>query len=252
MTRNRNRRRRRPLHRRFGKFLAYAVIAVLVVLAVTMNFPIHNIYVEGNRQYEDEKIISVSGIEIGDNMFFIRKGDVSDRLCRELPYISNVSIRHDLPFSIILKVNESAPAALMKTEDGYCILNDEGKVMDISESAPETVTVAEVKGLTGEKASLGKVITVPDEKSKSFDELLKLLSALAGRNLLEEIVAVDLSAGDYMELTYLDRFTVRIPYESDYDYKAKYLIGTVENLEDNEKGLIDMTYPNGEVHFLPS
>ena len=252
------RRRQRASHRGnstrhfIGKLLGVAAVVVLLVLALTLFFRVEDVLVEGNLQYEAQEIVTVSGLKKGDNMFFIQKKAITEHLFRELPYISNVSVTRHFPSSVTLKVEESAPAAILHTESGIAVIGANGRVMDVLDALPEELFAAEITGVAVKPPSLGKPLSpLTEEDGAHVEELIALLSALEREGLLEESRRIAMDSEDYIELTYLERFSVRIPWGSDYDYKVRSLLGVLDYLEDNETGTIDMTRADGEVHFLP-
>lgn len=243
--------RRRRLSTVLVKLGLVTVIVVLLVLAFTIFFRVETIRVEGGRQYEAQEILDVSGIRKGDNMFFINKSEVSTRLFRDLPYVSNVTITRHFPSSVTLRIEESAAAAILPYQGTDYVLNARAKVMEALDSVPDRLS-AEVIGLKTELPEIGKVLTgVTEEDRTSIAELSALLTVLEQRGLLEEVQSIHLDQGDHLLMEYGGRFRVLIPLGADYDYKIRSLLAVEERLEINETGTVDMTRADGEVHFLP-
>ena len=71
------------------------------------------------------------------------------------------------------------------------------------------------------------------------------------KQLLSMIGSVDLSDGTAITLTYLDRFTVRMPWDADLGYKLENVRRVVDELEANETGVIDLM-TDGKASFIPS
>ena len=108
-----NRRRRRGGFSLFYKLLTFLVICAAIAVALTLFFKIEHIDVVGAERYTEQKIITASGIQMEDNMFFMDKYDISDQITSALPYIETVQIRRALPDGIVIAVTEcSAPAAV--------------------------------------------------------------------------------------------------------------------------------------------
>ncbi len=55
-------------------------------------------------------------------------------------------------------------------------------------------------------------------------------------------------------MQYTEKYTVKIPYASDFDYKIRAMNGIIEALaaqNDEEDGVIDLTLDD-EWHFIPN
>ena len=76
----------------------YAPVSFLIVLAalifgMSVFFRVAGIEVSGNEFYSDEEIIEASGIEEGDNLFFINRITAITRIRARLPYVESAAIR---------------------------------------------------------------------------------------------------------------------------------------------------------------
>ena len=61
---------------------------------------------------------------------------------------------------------------------------------------------------------------------------------------------VDLSDGTAITFTYLGRFTVKMPWDADIAYKLENVRTVVGELEDNQKGTINLMM-EGKANFIP-
>ena len=79
---------------------------------------------------------------------------------------------------------------------------------------------------------------------------MTLLREAKQRGMLDKIVTVDLSDDTALNMAYLYRFTVRIPWTADVGYKLDTLDTVVNYLEKNETGRIDLM-TEGKASFIP-
>ncbi|MCD8086154.1 MAG: FtsQ-type POTRA domain-containing protein [Clostridiales bacterium] len=111
-------------------------------------------------------------------------------------------------------------------------------IIGLTLAAPETGSVISVEG-DGERS-----------QSLMLESLLNLLPSFQNRGLLEEVVSIDLSGESEIIVNYQNRLTIRLLQDEDYDYKAKLILGVLENYvdanwEDGDTGTLDMTFSDG-------
>ena len=146
--------RRRSYHRkrRQGRFsflykiLIFVAICGAIAVALALFFKVDTITVTGNSRYTANQIIEASGIETGDNMFFLNKYHASERITAALPYVETVRISRQLPDTLVVTVTEcTAPAAV--SQDGKLwLLSGDGKIVDAKTGDGKQYAV--VEGLT--------------------------------------------------------------------------------------------------------
>ena len=77
-----------------------------------------------------------------------------------------------------------------------------------------------------------------------------LLRTAEEKQLLSMIGEIDLSDGTAITFTYLDRFTVKMPWDADIAYKLGNVRTVVEQLEANQTGTINLMN-DGRADFIP-
>ncbi len=111
-----------------------------------------------------------------------------------------------------------------------------------------------ITGLTLYLPEAGSVIAVEEDGERSqslmLESLLNLLPAFQNRELLEGVVSIDLSSESEIIVNYQNRLTIKLLQDEDYDYKAKLILGVLEdyvdaNWEDGDTGTLDMTFSDG-------
>ena len=128
---------KRSQQRRSGalfKALAVLITAVAILLAMSVFFKISRVDVAGAETYSNEEIIKASGIEIGENLFFVDRFEAASRIFAELPYIDNVTVTRQLPNHVLITVTESSAVAVVDCEGQLYAVNQNGKVIsDVDE-----------------------------------------------------------------------------------------------------------------------
>lgn len=255
MAKQRKRRRRRS--RRNGRFLSlYLVLAVVLIGAVIaagciVFFKVNQFEVNGNQRYSVEEIAEASGIQEGDNLFLLNKTGTAQKLLDRLAYVRSVNIKRKLPDTVVLTIVESDAVAAIQSEKQWWLINEEGKVMETTTKPKEFI---QVTGLTLVSPEPGEPIAVEDEAKTMRDSLIRLLKAMKGRELLEEVRSIDCSDPKQLVMNYRGQLTVKMLVESDYDYQVKMLEAVLEKYVDvnwskKDKGTLDMTYDDGHPHL---
>ncbi len=205
-----------------------------IILALTMFFNISEIAVTGDKVYSAEDITEKSGVNIGDNLIFISKKKINERITTELPYVGSVKVKRRLPTKLELVITKT-DAVYAVVENGYYTLIDEtGKALEKDlEYIGENIILLNMGEI--ESAELGTQIC-----GTSDVYLEKLMSV---RNAYKEsgidgITAIDLSDIYDIKLTYQGRIILELG-ETDEDnlYKKLALGKAAIETQDEENEL---------------
>ena len=201
------RRRRRRKHP-FLAFLLFVLLVVgIIVLLKSSLFAITKIEVEGNRYYTPSQIIELSGIESGKNLIFeLKARDARNRLL-STPYIKVANVERVPLGTVRISVEERLEYAAISFEGQYVIIDKEGTVLRITDSAPE-ITVLE--GIKVTEKTEGKPVKA--EQTYLLTETLRLLSATDSMDL-------------YFKKVYFSTAVVRA-----YIYDNYYCEGAPDNI----------------------
>jgi len=254
MARNRNssHRRRRGRFSFLLKLLCVLLIVGAAVAALTLFFKVQSIVVRGNERYSEAEVITASGIQLEDNLFLLNKYSAAQAIFEKLPYVEEVSINRSLPDTIVIAVRECVAAAGIITPEGIWLISANGKLVEWTDTLP-----AGCPGITGvelEAPALSAQLSLGEEKTLATETLLALVQTADGRGMLAGIESIDLSDAEAITFAYLDRFTVRLPWDSDMDYIFRNVQDVVKSLESNQTGEINymLLKTKGETHFIPS
>lgn len=113
--------------------IIFAFVALMVTLSMTVFFKTDSIRVvtEGKTYYTEEKIIEVSGIEKGQNIFSIDLDKIEAEVESELPYVEKCEIRRKLPTGIKINIVSTEPAGVVTLQTGArVIISTNGKTLE--------------------------------------------------------------------------------------------------------------------------
>ena len=243
-----NRRRRRGRFSGLLKLVAILVTAAAVVFAVTLFFRMDHISVTGNERYSEQEVLDASGLSTGSNLYFLNKFDVKETIFEQLPYVEEVKIYRKLPDTLMIEVRECAAVAGVESENGVWLISDQGKLLEETEApplgCPRILGVPLIDPVASKPADFG------EDAAYRAGVVLTLLRESAERSMRDKIYTVDMSDDTALILTYLGRFTVRLPWTADIGYKLESLATVADYLENNETGLIDLM-TEGKASFIP-
>lgn len=113
-----------------GKVTA-ALLALLGLAALTAAatfspiFAAQEVRIEGVRRLTDARVRSLSGLEIGANVFHLNAGRVEEAL-RADPWIAEATVTRELPDSIVVTLVERVPVALTEIDGTSIALAGDG------------------------------------------------------------------------------------------------------------------------------
>ena len=236
--------------RKSNRPLTFFLVIVVIILAMSVFFKISVINVEGNSIYSDKEIIEASGIQIGDNLFFINRISAGSRVVVKLPYVDSVSISRGLPNECTIVVEESRAVASVNVDGTLWSVSQSGKFLGTVD-ADDPSQLAEIEGITVDKAAVGDNISVPDGEKDRLEYLLQILEQIKGRGLETDVTAIDVSDPQNPQIEYQNRFTVKFGAQDDTEYKFAKLLSAIGKLSSDDSGTLDLSDSN-KVVFNPN
>lgn len=120
-------------HVNYHKFVLLVVFFVACLLAgyffsLSSFFAIDTIKVEGNQLVSDDRVIALSGIEKGRNIFKINQQELS-RWLQIDPLIGGVTVSRKLPGTLVINVEERKSVAIIATGQAFVWLDQQGNVI---------------------------------------------------------------------------------------------------------------------------
>lgn len=249
---NTARRRRRGRFSALLKLFCAALILAAAVAALTLFFKVQQITVTGTQRYSEAEIVAASGIELEDNLFLLNKYRAAQAVFEQLPYVEETGIRRALPDTIVITVRECTAAAAVETGEGFWLVSANGKLLELVADAPEDCPA--VRGLTLTDAAPSTELSAVAAEASAVETLLEILRAASERAMLADISRIDLTDPACIRMSYLARFTVKLPWDSDMETILRGMEDVAVNeLESNQTGEISFMnlVSKGVVNFIP-
>lgn len=215
----RKKNRRKKLIIRSAVCLLFLIIGIILVL--TMFFNINEITVSGDAVYSNESIIASSGASVGDNLIFISKDEINEKISTELPYVDSVKIKRHLPSGLELVITKTEAKYAVIQDGYYTLLNKNGKVLESGlEFIGENITLLNMGGIIS--AEVGANIVAENEKV--YDKLL-LVSNACEECGIDSITSIDLSDIYNIKLLYQGRITLELGETDNANTYKKLALG---------------------------
>lgn len=220
--------------------LSFLIICAALVFGLSVFFRVSTIEVEGNSLYTGEEIIEASGIEQGDNLFFINRFTAISRIFAKLPYVEKAVINRSLPNRLVIVVTESQAIACVAAEDGTWAI-DRGCKLLSKVSGDELRGLIRIEGLTPIAPEAGQVVAPGEAESPKVNYLSAILTQIDTLGLRDNITYVDISGISNPYFDYLGRFTVKLGSFENVEYKFQCLLSAVDALSDGDRGTLDLS-----------
>ncbi len=211
-------------------FLLAMTITAIVLFMMSPLFSITNIEVEGNEKISSQTIISLSGLQIEQNIFNIYKPQIEKAIC-ENPYIDDVSITRSLPSTIIINVKERQATFMLELGASYAYINNQGYILEISE---QNINLPIIQGYQTliENISPGNRLEVED--LKKLEVVLKIMESAKNNELNTMITKINIeNEYNYILILEGEGKTAYLGDASNINTRMLYLKEVVER----EKGI---------------
>jgi len=245
--------------RRRGSILApisFILIVAAIIFGMGVFFRVQTIEVYGAKTYSDEEIIEASGVEIGDNLFFINRFSASSLIFTKLPFIEEASIERIMPNQIVITVSESSAMAYIDWVGTKWMMTANCKMLGSGTDAEldgliQVLNIDPAKDSDGSyKLEAGTILEVDTGERLKLTYLQELLHSFEALDMTRDVERLDLENPANPTFRYLDRFTVKMGPNDNTDYKLRLLLSAVTQMESDLTGVVDLSEGTA-VHVSP-
>ncbi len=214
---------KRKRRRKKNMFLYYLIAFTLitttfVVLSLTVFFKLEKINISGESIYSREQIIKETKFEESKNLLLLNTVKAKERILNNLTYVDTVEISRHLPSSINIKVTACKEFANLKTDNGFVVIDKNGKVLKKGLAAKKDKLLL-VKGFKPKEVEENKIMTSIDENKEEM--LSKILNEIS-KNKFEKITEVDINDKFDIIIVFDDRVKINVGSSQDLSYKIRY------------------------------
>ena len=240
---------RRKKRRSLFAPISILLVIVAIVFGMGVFFRVQEIEVRGSVSYTDEEVIEASGIDIGDNLFFIQRMTASSRIFSKLPFVEEASIERILPNKLVITVDESFALAYVNWEGQKWMMTGNCKLLG-SGTDEEIAGLVHVLNVIPLNPKAGEIMEVDASDSLKLSYLQTLLHAMQQVDMIPDVEDLDMGNPASPTFRYLGRFTVKMGPNDNTDYKLRMLLSAMAQMESDITGTVDLS-EGTSVHVSP-
>ena len=237
--------RRRRKNQVIFRMICGLLICAAIVLAPTVFFRVSHITVTGDTRYTEQELIDISGVQEGDNMFFLDFDHIAQTLQKEYPYLDTVKLHRKLPSTLQIEVTDCIAALSVQVDNGYLLMDMDGKVLEKTDEIADNT--AEVIGAQAGDLEVGNVV---GKKKKKLQTVLDLMNLMTQYGMNDKVDRVDIGKAYDVRMRFDDRYTILLGNLSELEHKIQFLQAILKETSLPETGIIDLT-DDKEAHYRP-
>ncbi len=230
-------------------FLVLLISLIGVITSISFFFKVEAIEICGETRYNNEDVITQSGLKVGDNIFFLDSSKIQNELERTFPYIEGVKVVKRFPNKIVINMRDSREFRVFKSDLKYVIVNSYGKVLEISDKYDGNLLL--IEGLECNNLEVGSQLGFSNENSKrQVENIIEIME----NNGLSKITYINFKNLANILVKYDNRIKMKLGLYDHVDYKIRTASEIIlNNIGENEKGELDLSLlvKDGKSYFTP-
>lgn len=242
--------KRRKIYRRIKKiieilFLLGILIGALIFFLMSDIFNIKSINVENNEKISTETYVSLSGIQLEENIFSISKRNSIENI-KTNAYVEEVKIKRKLPDTILITTQERKTAYILKYGNAYAYIDNNGYILEIND---EILEVPMITGITTETQEITPGNRLNEEDLYRLDDVIKIIDSLKTYEIYDALTSIDISNKENYKVVFEREGKVAyIGDTSDLSTKMLYIKYIIQ---EQKKVAGDIYLNENNVYFSP-
>lgn len=214
--------------------LVLIIIGAIIFTIMSPIFNVKNIKVEGNSYLSEDQIISLSRIEIENNMFKYNKKEIIKNI-KENAYVETAEVKRSIPDTIEITITERKTSFMIQFANAYAYINNQGYILEISNKALEHPILT---GFSTPVEELQEGKRLNKEDLKKLSDVLEIMESATSNEIASLITKINIQNSDnyILELKSKNK-VVNLGDISNLSTKMLW-IQTFNKLEGNTKGEI--------------
>ena len=165
------------------------LVGIFAFLFISPVFNVTEIKVENANRISENTYISLSEIQIGENIFKINSSRIRSLIKHE-SYVEEIEVKKSFPGTVIITVTERTPEYIIEKEGKYIYIDKNGYAL---ENNVEPLKLPILKGTITDFGTLTMGERLYEEDLSKFNDLIKIMDGLKNNNISEKITSIDIS-----------------------------------------------------------
>ena len=191
-------------------------------------FGVKEIVVEGNTRYDEEAIVGVSGITVGQSIFSVDKKQAAENIRSAFPYAESVTVDNkDSMDTIRIAIQEARPLGVMAVDGEWMLVSTTGRGLATWEKqSDKPLRYLYLKGTSAQELKVGGQVL--DERSLSI--ATTLIDTLREHEI-EGITEIDMTNKADIRVNWENRITFLLGNDSNLEHKLAAIASTLPLVE---------------------
>lgn len=217
------------------------IIGGFVFALVSPIFNIKEIQVSNNNQIATETIISLSQLQLGQNLFRFNKNKIEKEI-KTNPYIESVTIKRKIPSKIEISVKERNRNYNVEFLNGFAYINNQGYILEISDQKLDLPTI---QGISTDAEQIVEGNRLNTEDLEKIETVIQIMNICKNYELDQKVSAIDITnKNNYIIYMNEEKKIINLGDESNLSTKMLY-VPTILKENEGKEGTI---YVNGDIN----
>lgn len=194
-------------------------------------FNIKSIVTTGNEKITSEELISLSGIQLEENMFKISSHKVEENI-KTNSYIDSIHMKRKLPDTIQIQVKERKAAYMLLIGNAYMYLNTQGYLLEISK---EALKLPIITGYVTPEEQIQEGNRLCAEDLERLNAVIQIMNSANSNEIGDKITKINIEdKQNYILELKSEKKTVHLGDISNLSTKMLYVKTVMEKEKKNE------------------
>lgn len=227
------------------------IIKTLLLLAIIIGgicfalispiFNISDVEVIGNEKIAADTIVSLSQLQVGQNIFRFYKGKLINDI-KTNAYVENVKIQRKIPNKIEITIEERKQDYNVEFLNGYAYINNQGYILEISE---QKLDLPVIKGISTPQEQIVEGNRLNDDDLEKLETVIQIMNICKSYDLDKKVSSIDITdSNDYIMEMDEEKKIIHLGNNSNLSNKMLYVPAILTENEGKE-GTI---YLNGDIN----
>lgn len=169
--------------------LLLALGASIIMFMMSPLFNLSEVQVLNNEKLSSESIVSLSELNIGENIYKVTKRKLVNKI-KQNAYVESVKVERKLPSKIAITIKERKTTFMLEYANSYVYINNQGYILEISEQKLECPIIM---GYTTGEDNIKPGNRLNEEDLEKLSVVLKIVETANGNEIGNLITRINIA-----------------------------------------------------------